>query len=243
MKRRLLIIAIFLLLGAVVNVAVAWACALCMDPGASVPEAAAARTENDSWEVAKFKRFGLTWFHSTRAKGSFEPRFLSEVLPDALAPTWGELRTDTIDFRDLASHSADDLLIEYRGVVGCGWPVRSLWAETFRSVGGRPPSQRPIRTAGFIDPALHPWGNSQPTFWGVLYPRILPLRPIWPGHAVNTIFYATLLWLLIPGPFALRRFFRFLRVRRGLCPKCAYPIGESSVCTECGKPLPTVPLP
>ena len=39
---------------------------------------------------------------------------------------------------------------------------------------------------------------------------------------------------LIPGPFVLRR---FLRVRRGLCPKCAYPMGESSVCTECGKPL------
>ncbi len=46
---------------------------------------------------------------------------------------------------------------------------------------------------------------------------------------------ATLLWLLIPGPFALRR---FLRVRRGLCPKCAYPMGESSVCTECGCGLP-----
>ncbi len=37
------------------------------------------------------------------------------------------------------------------------------------------------------------------------------------------------------GPFALRR---FLRVRRGLCPKCAYPMGESSVCTECGRALP-----
>ncbi len=37
-----------------------------------------------------------------------------------------------------------------------------------------------------------------------------------------------------PGPFVLRR---FLRVRRGLCPKCAYPIGESLVCTECGGAL------
>ncbi len=59
----------------------------------------------------------------------------------------------------------------------------------------------------------------------------LPWRPLWPGFAINTIFYATLLWLLIPGLFALRR---FLRVRRGLCPNCAYPTGESSVCTECG---------
>ena len=64
---------------------------------------------------------------------------------------------------------------------------------------------------------------------------ILPYEPMWPGFAINTIFYATLLWLLIPGPFALRR---FLRLRRGLCPRCAYPMGESSVCTECGITLP-----
>ena len=56
-------------------------------------------------------------------------------------------------------------------------------------------------------------------------------EPLWPGFAVNTLFYAAILWLLIPGPFALRR---FVRLRRGLCPKCAYPMGESSVCTECG---------
>ncbi len=51
------------------------------------------------------------------------------------------------------------------------------------------------------------------------------------GLSTNTLFYAAILWLLIGGLFALRR---FLRVRRGLCPKCAYPMGESSVCTECG---------
>ena len=62
----------------------------------------------------------------------------------------------------------------------------------------------------------------------------LPLRPLFRAFALNTLLYATLLWLLIPGPFALRR---FLRMRRGLCPKCAYAIGESSVCTECGEAL------
>ena len=70
-------------------------------------------------------------------------------------------------------------------------------------------------------------------FWVKL---AIPLRPIWPGFAVNTIFYATLLWLAFPGPFVLRR---SLRVRRGLCPKCAYPLGESAICTECGNPLPS----
>ncbi len=64
----------------------------------------------------------------------------------------------------------------------------------------------------------------------------LLLPRLWsPGFAINTILYATILWPLIPGPFVLRR---FLRLRRGLCPKCAYPMGESSVCTECGRLLP-----
>jgi hypothetical protein len=69
---------------------------------------------------------------------------------------------------------------------------------------------------------------------------VLLTTPLWPGFAVNTLFYAAILWLLICGLFALRRFAlrRFARVRRGLCPACAYPIGESPVCTECGSDLP-----
>ena len=55
--------------------------------------------------------------------------------------------------------------------------------------------------------------------------------PIWPGFAVNTLFYAGVLWVLSCGPFALRR---MIRKRRGQCTHCAYPIGTSDVCTECG---------
>ena len=61
------------------------------------------------------------------------------------------------------------------------------------------------------------------------------MHPIWTGVALNTLLYAVLLWLAILGPFALRR---VIRVRRGRCPKCAYPMGEGAVCSECGKPLP-----
>jgi hypothetical protein len=69
--------------------------------------------------------------------------------------------------------------------------------------------------------------------------RICPLHPTWPGFTFNTLVYAALLWLLIPGPFVLRRFLRrVVRVKRGLCPACAYPMGEAAVCTECGGPLP-----
>jgi predicted amidophosphoribosyltransferase len=62
----------------------------------------------------------------------------------------------------------------------------------------------------------------------------LPLLPIWPGFAIDTLFYAAILWGLFAAPFALRR---RRRIKRGLCPKCAYPVGESDVCTECGEPL------
>jgi hypothetical protein len=64
--------------------------------------------------------------------------------------------------------------------------------------------------------------------------RRLPLRPLWPGFAINTLFYGGILWLLFAAPFALRR---RRRMKRGLCPKCAYPVGLSDVCTECGKPV------
>ena len=54
------------------------------------------------------------------------------------------------------------------------------------------------------------------------------------GFLLNMMFYAAVLWLLICGPFAL---WRFIRARRGLCPACAYPMGESGVCSECGSEL------
>ncbi len=68
------------------------------------------------------------------------------------------------------------------------------------------------------------------------YPRsipVLPLAIIVPGFTVNTVFYAAILWLDIPGPFALRR---VIRRKRGLCIKCGYDLrhAEHRACPECG---------
>ena len=30
---------------------------------------------------------------------------------------------------------------------------------------------------------------------------IVPLRPIWPSFAINTVFYAAILWMFMLGPF------------------------------------------
>lgn len=63
----------------------------------------------------------------------------------------------------------------------------------------------------------------------------MPLRIILPGFAINTMFYAAILWLVFAAPGFVRR---RIRTRRGQCLACGYPNGSSDVCTECGKALP-----
>ncbi len=61
----------------------------------------------------------------------------------------------------------------------------------------------------------------------------VPLWPLWPGFAINTVFYAAILWLPF-APFQLRR---YKRVKRGHCIKCGYDLrgAEHEVCPECGE--------
>ncbi len=94
-----------------------------------------------------------------------------------------------------------------------GWPLRSL-------VG--------IKVGGMRLVSTH-------TLW-LSDGLKIPYGPIWHAFILNAVLYAVLLWLPIRGPSALRR---LIRMKRGLCVKCGYPIGESAVCTECGKPLST----
>ncbi len=99
--------------------------------------------------------------------------------------------------------------------VSSGWPARAMSGETWEAWV---PGQRPK------------WSNRQAMFVGG---GLLPLRPIWPDFAVNTFFYAAILWLVIPGPFVLRR---LIRRRRGLCLACGYDLrhAEHEACPECG---------
>ena len=113
---------------------------------------------------------------------------------------------------------------------GRGWPMVAMWSQPrgfYDTIDG---DRRLMPVQGGIETPL-------PAFVGRFdhHFRVLALRPFWPGFAVNTIFYAAILWLLICGPCALRR---LIRIRRGLCSKCAYPMGQSDACSECGKPLP-----
>ncbi len=219
MKRRLLII---LLLGAVVNVAVAWGCAAWVDVLSPDWEYGSRYlpSAGEQLSVRRWKRAGATLISVTRERresGSRGPT------PEQLYPTW-------IDSKVSDEYASGLARFNTRWLDGRGWPRLSMWCE----LEVRPGTKLQVtHIRGGKEISLPPHNlHVHPLLRGIA----LPLLAIWPGFALNTLFYAAILWLLlIPGPFALRR---FLRLRRGLCPKCAYPIGDSFVCTECGCELP-----
>ncbi|MGI9013443.1 MAG: hypothetical protein ACR2GY_04245 [Phycisphaerales bacterium] len=49
--------------------------------------------------------------------------------------------------------------------------------------------------------------------------RALPLRPIFPGFIINTLFYAAIWFTLFFGFTSAKR---FIRKKRGRCPQCNY---------------------
>jgi hypothetical protein len=246
MRRRVVLILIFLLAGAVVNVAVALGCAVWVNAFAPEMQASSRFAEQDiliqpamdhlktgvRWQVHRWSRAGASALYSQRDRGFFGSIEDTEVPPSDLCTRWSCTAQPSEAFETEATDT------DVRFVIANGWPLRSAWCELKSPGSVRPNAGRmslywiqvtgieggiqvslpPRRIAGFFD-----------------VPRVLPLRPIWSGFAVNTIFYAAILWLLIPGAFVLRR---FLRRRRGLCPACAYPMGEGAVCTECGIELP-----
>ncbi len=230
LKRRLLIIAIFLLAGAVVNVAVAWGCAAWIDVRPSRPRTGwqddASLSRDFGWVIKRRDAFGATrvtammrrqpinmsmLFGLIRIKTEpqdYEP--LAEILP-----RWSALA-------DVSQRRQIERVTTFAWEDARGWPCRTLRCRW-------DPTQGSASFSGGI--SLTPRRSTTPIKF--LDMRALPCSPVWQGIMSNTLFYAAILWLVIPGPFVLRR---FLRVRRGLCLACGYDLrhGEHEACPECG---------
>jgi len=74
----------------------------------------------------------------------------------------------------------------------------------------------------------------------------LPIRPLWPGLAWNTLIFAAAWYLLGSATlFAARRLRRTLRIRAGKCPACGYSLAgvTTNRCPECGHPAANPDLP
>jgi hypothetical protein len=177
LKRRLLKLGLWLLLGAIINVAVAWGCA------------AFGRTAR--WPTPKQEStpFLVEW------RGLGLQRKSSTTYND-----------DSGRWETVCLHKA-------------GWPMLSLMRTNVITNVGAQPSLA----------AVFPQHEQR------LY------APIFPGFAINTVFYAAVLWVVFASPGKLRR---RIRRRRGLCVRCGYDLrgsasSASTICPECGTAFPS----
>ena len=240
MKGRLRKLVLFLLLGAIVNVGVAWGCALglpLLTANGPYGRYGATGECSPSWDVEELDRLGATryvWnhvsFHFDNAPGALF--ILDEIEPVDFAelPPWSRLdctKPPPQKYRGWGLFFIDDAR---------GWPVLAM--SSFTALGADPVTDALLvkSSGGFSVPDSL---RSKPLFVDVedeLFNRpIVPLRPIWPGFAINTIFYAAIIWLVTLGPLTVRR---LIRRKRGLCIKCGYDLrgtsGGGGVCSECG---------
>ncbi len=229
MKRRLTKVVLFLLLGAIVNVAVAWTITA-LPPWPGWPQRPIVLTEIEWPRPVPQHWPSRANSVQERVFGQSAHIYFADVLEETETPD-GELWA-TEQFV-----TVEEFVINIGTV---GWPCLALqwevWLDDVLPRGGAAGGPhradgQPVDTwwLGGVDLPFEKFGFSQQGW------KRLPVRPIWPGFAINTLFYAAVLWLLFPGPFALRR---FIRLKRGLCPACAYPRSESAVCSECGNAIP-----
>ncbi|MCI0674411.1 MAG: hypothetical protein L0Y42_01395 [Phycisphaerales bacterium] len=224
MKRLIEKVTLFLFLGAIINIAVAWALAMLVDvtftPMRQVNDGTQFAT---SWRRMGAERWTLQYVPNTGH--TFDEPPIDYYKPawctaDSLAqPSWDVSRHPALDQCDMVAFDAR------------GWPCLALQGQVGSTI------VRTVNAGTTDDAAAIRLNRPAPLlFFWVRDIRFLPTRPVWPGFAINTLFYAAILSLLFAAPGFVRR---RRRIKRGLCPACAYPIGASETCTECGKPVPT----
>jgi hypothetical protein len=244
MKRWTIRIFVFLLLGAIVNVAVAWGCAVAFGsesetqsrlfPGANdehrpwkalpVNEQAIlavggwADKSNIIWAATSYRGF-LGW----RERYFFPFAEMKGI--------WGRSTNGPVNAY-LAVKTADTAIVVE---TTAGFPRQALGAQHFYYPAGT------IKRKAVPARIVHVQALALPSLGGV-FPKadgyVVPTGVIWFGFAINTVFYGAVLWMLFAAPFALRK---WRRVRRGLCPKCGYDLRggrnrpiDAAVCPECG---------
>ena len=242
MKRRLAKIVVFLFLGAIVNIAVAWGCAVARPfPG-------------DNWSDTLAEATRVDWFYFPDEPGATAWQWHDIAAADGRGVGWETRCLSFFGDRDdrIRRISGDP---PPRMLESVKLPDKSIHVEVLHSAAGWPFAV--FDGAAVLDHDVEPYPALE-TWWCLLVPFgrtyewwpagpesaievqltsgyqiVVPLRPIWPGFAINTIFYAVILCLLAFGPFAVRR---FVRNKHGRCIKCGYDLGHADhrACPECG---------
>jgi hypothetical protein len=227
----LLTLGVYLLLGEVVNGAVAWGCAFRLEPDShwslkTDPIASSLESHPipHKWSVLVRHQFGVSKVISVRSEvDGFKSLQITSASPESLLPRWARINVAT----------GDDA--RTRVFEAFGWPMISMVGGCeyrYEFLGGSDFPWMRFMTSFEIPNRYRDVSLGQ--FPNVVF---MPLRPLWPGFAINTIFYAAMLWLLWVAPGKIRR---FVRVRAHRCPACGYRIAEGvgPNCSECGAQLP-----
>jgi len=194
---------IFLLIGTVVQCAVAWGGAFATGWGLGSEEHNATADQIRWWQ--------------RNAPAGFDP------LPSDTLDTLDAMACNLYTFFG-TSRNEDGLEMQRAYRMRAGFPLRAFEAQRRKDFTpvpyGRPPTT--------IDRGAWIVRRSGEDY-------LIPIEPLWPGLVFNSLLYAGVASVVVwtPGWYRRRR-----RVRRSLCPACAYPMGTSAVCTECGAPLP-----
>jgi len=235
MKRWLFKLMLFLLIGAVVNIVVAWSIALTSEVPLSTSEWELIGERDDGQQgssiIEQYSRFGVLCVRSVHFPmymsgaryQAFHKGKTSHVLRGSdLAehtPSWLEAyETSCIDL------SSDAILYD-RSSISLGWPFLTVWGERkhYHLFAGGNAVYIPLR--GKLN---HPFSTG-------IYAtdRVVGYLPIWHGIVANTIFYSVLVYSLF---FSILQLRKFKRIRRGHCIKCGYDLRhvEHEVCPECG---------
>ena len=172
-NRRLTKLLLFLLLGAIVNVAVAWGIWVYGDRPEMNPFGGWTVIGGQMW----IEHGGTRMRPRRQVTTTFAPYAHGEYI--ATLSAFGIRFRDTVIYTSLASKSG---FHSWSCVAECGWPLMCL---TLRESKTRPgvgtDRQGALQIGGMVAPA----------------------RPLWPGFAINTVFYAmitTMLWLLTLNP-------------------------------------------
>jgi len=249
MRLAALTIIVCLLLGAIINVVVAWGFVLW------TPMLPVIGTVEDPWladvpgnwppagEMGKAQNAGLTF---SLQRGDNVDSTVATLLRNFEAETYqaqsiaDQAERGAALTREVIRYNRFRLethyLIARVGVLRSGWPVRSMFTQ-HRSLETHTFFARPVvadtsgSNPGLGIPAWIPWSAPAHQESRRIPTRIIPL-----GFAVNTLFYGSLITLVVWVWARLRRRYR---VSEGCCTACGYDLRGAAHerCPECGASL------
>ena len=226
----------FLLLGAVLNIAVAWACVMWpTSVNGGIRGITAAET---SWLQAHGEqpsKMARGWLEESTGLGF---RHRSIRLYDAQFEADLQAELDA-DMKSGGGEKFYRMPQWYVHSQEAGWPFKCLTYDLWIHTPNWITANRYLLRGKFSIQDR----KGILIEGGVQFPsgRFLPIRPIvWP-FAFDSVIYGAFIYLMTRIVRLVWNARSLIRTKRGLCPACAYPIGISPVCTECGKPVTPSP--